>query len=82
MSDGDCRYSARTENARSVSLDRLKEPDMEGLKEGLRNLDKHVHNLRQFGQSVVVAYNRFACDTDEEIELVRQHCERLEVALP
>lgn len=62
-----------------VSLDRLKEPDMEGLKEGLRNLDKHVHNLRQFGQSVVVAYNRFACDTDEEIELVRQHCERLEV---
>ncbi|GAE21085.1 formate-tetrahydrofolate ligase [Bacteroides pyogenes JCM 10003] len=65
-----------------VSLDRLKELDMKGLKEGLRNLDKHVHNLRQFGQSVVVAYNRFACDTDEEIELVRQHCERLEVALP
>ncbi|ERI85454.1 formate--tetrahydrofolate ligase [Bacteroides pyogenes F0041] len=62
-----------------VSLDRLKELDMKGLKEGLRNLDKHVHNLRQFGQSVVVAYNRFACDTDEEIELVRQHCERLEV---
>ena len=43
-----------------VSLDRIKEPNMEGLKEGLRNLDKHIRNLRSFGQTVVVAFNKFA----------------------
>ncbi len=55
-----------------VSLDRIKEPNMEGLKEGLRNLDKHVRNLRSFGQTVIVAFNKFASDTDEEMELLRK----------
>ncbi len=58
-----------------VSLDKIKEPDLEGLREGFCNLDKHVRNLRSFGQTVVVAFNRFATDTDEEVELVRRHCE-------
>lgn len=62
-----------------VSLDRIKEPNMEGLKEGLRNLDKHVRNLRSFGQTIVVAFNKFASDTDEEMELLRRHCEELGV---
>ena len=62
-----------------VSLDRIKEPNMEGLKEGLRNLDKHVRNLRSFGQTVIVAFNKFASDTDEEMELLREHCEQLGV---
>lgn len=62
-----------------VSLDRIKEPDMEGLKEGLRNLDKHVRNLHSFGQTVIVAFNKYASDTDEEMELLRQHCEELGV---
>ena len=62
-----------------VSLDRIKEPNMEGLKEGLRNLDKHVRNLRSFGQTVIVAFNKFATDTDEEMELLREHCEQLGV---
>ena len=61
-----------------VSLDRIKEPNMEGLKEGLRNLDKHIRNLRSFGQTVVVAFNKFATDTDEEMEMLREHCEQLE----
>ena len=52
---------------------------MEGLKEGLRNLDKHVRNLRSFGQTVIVAFNKFATDTDEEMELLREHCEQLGV---
>ena len=38
-----------------VSLDRIKEPNMEGLKEGFGNLDKHVRNLRSFGQQVITA---------------------------
>ena len=57
-----------------VSLDQIKEPNAEGLTKGLANLDKHIENLRSFGQTVVVAFNRYANDTEEEIDLVRQHC--------
>lgn len=58
-----------------VALDRIKEPDIEGLKRGLANLDRHVENLRSFGQTVIVVFNRFATDTDEEMGLLRTHCE-------
>lgn len=58
-----------------VSLDKIKEPNVEGLRNGLCNLDKHVRNLRSFGQTVVVAFNRFSTDTDEEVDLLRLHCE-------
>lgn len=64
-----------------VDLDRIKEPDMEGLRNGLANLDRHVQNLRSFGQSVVVVFNRFATDTDEEMALLQQHCEN-DLGLP
>lgn len=57
-----------------VSLDQIKEPNAEGLTKGLANLDKHIENLRSFGQTVVVAFNRYANDTEEEIDLVSQHC--------
>lgn len=58
-----------------VALDQIKEPNIEGLRTGLANLDRHVQNLRSFGQSVVVVFNRFATDTDEEMALLKQHCE-------
>ena len=58
-----------------VALDQIKEPNMEGLRTGLANLDRHVQNLRSFGQSVVVVFNRFATDTDEEMALLKQHCQ-------
>lgn len=57
-----------------VGVDAIKEPNMEGLKQGLSNLDKHIRNMRSFGQTVVVAFNRYANDVEEEIEMVRQHC--------
>lgn len=57
-----------------VGLEQIKEPNEEGILEGLKNLDKHIHNLRSFGQSVVVAFNKYASDTEEEIDLVRRHC--------
>lgn len=57
-----------------VPEDKIKEPDPEGLKKGLENLDKHIKNMQSFGQSVVVAFNRYASDSEEEIDLVRQHC--------
>lgn len=58
-----------------VSVDMIKEPNAEGLEKGLANLDKHVQNLQSFGQTVIVAFNRYANDTDDEIELVRRHCQ-------
>ena len=59
-----------------VALDGIKEPNREGLIKGLENLDKHVQCLQSYGQTVVVAFNRYATDVDEEIDLVRQHCEQ------
>lgn len=53
----------------------IKEANMEGLERGLENLDKHIENIRGFGQKVIVTFNRFASDTDEEIELVARHCQ-------
>lgn len=52
----------------------IKLPNLEGVRNGLANLDRHVANMKKFGQSVVVCFNRYAHDTDEEIEMVRQHC--------
>jgi formate--tetrahydrofolate ligase len=59
-----------------VALEDIKTPNIEGLKAGFCNLDKHVHNLASFGQTVVVAFNKYASDTDEEIEALRAHCEQ------
>ena len=57
-----------------VPVEAIKEPNMEGLKEGMKNLDRHIRNLQGFGQTVVVCFNRFAADTDEEINFCREHC--------
>ena len=44
------------------------------MEKGLANLDRHIRNIRKFGQTVLVCFNRFASDTEEEISLVRNHC--------
>ena len=62
-----------------VPEDKIKEPNIDGLKNGLPNLDKHIENLKRFGQKVIVTFNRFASDTDEEIALVAEHCKELGV---
>ena len=62
-----------------VPEDKIKEQNIEGLKNGLQNLDKHIENLKLFGQKVIVTFNRFASDTDEEIALVEEHCREIGV---
>ena len=62
-----------------VPEDKIKEQDIEGLKKGLQNLDKHIENIRRFGQNVIVTFNKFASDTDEEIALVADHCREMGV---
>ena len=57
----------------------IKEPNLAGIRRGLANLDKHVENLKRFGQSVIVTFNRYAQDTEEEIALVADHCRDLGV---
>jgi len=52
----------------------IKMPNLAGLKTGLDNLRKHLDNIACFGQSVVVAFNKFATDTEEEIDVVREFC--------
>ena len=58
-----------------IDVSEISKPNVEGLKAGLPNLDKHIANLKAFGQTVVVCLNRFATDTDEELALVKEHCE-------
>ena len=62
-----------------VDLALIKEPNMEGLKKGLDNLDKHIANIQSFGQTVVVCFNRYATDVDEEIDFCRAHCAEMGV---
>lgn len=57
----------------------IKLPNVEGVKAGFANLEKHIRNLQGFGQTVLVCFNRFAQDTEEEIALVRQHCAEMNV---
>ena len=62
-----------------VNEKEIKEPNVEGVRRGLANMDKHIANMQAFGQTVVVCLNRFATDTDEELDVVRRHCEELGV---
>ncbi|WP_336594756.1 formate--tetrahydrofolate ligase [Bacteroides acidifaciens] len=57
-----------------VALEGIKSPHSAGLKKGLENLDKHIENMRAFGQTVVVCFNRYATDLESEIALCREHC--------
>ena len=58
-----------------VALDHIKEPNADGLREGLKNLNRHINNMQGFGQPVIVTLNRFDSDTDEEIDIIRKNCE-------
>ena len=62
-----------------VSLENINEPNMQGLKEGLKNLNRHINNMQGFGQPVVVTLNRHDSDLDAEIDVVHKNCEDLGV---
>jgi formate--tetrahydrofolate ligase len=63
-----------------VDLEHIKEPNTQGLREGLKNLNRHINNMQGFGQPVVVTLNRHETDIDEEIDIVRKNCEDQGVA--
>ena len=62
-----------------TALESIHQPDAEGVKKGFANLDKHIRNLQSFGQTVVVCFNKYASDTEEEINLVKEHCAQMGV---
>ena len=62
-----------------VDINEIKQPNVEGVRRGLANMDKHIANMQAFGQTVLVCLNRFADDTDEELAVVSQHCNELGV---
>lgn len=58
-----------------VKKDELAAPNLEAVKKGIVNLDKHIENLHAFGVPVVVTLNSFLTDTEEEYEFIKKHCE-------
>jgi len=62
-----------------VSVKELNTPNPEAVKKGLDNLDKHIENIRLFNINPIVAINQFSADTDEEIQIVKDHCESVNV---
>ena len=58
-----------------VGKDKLNEENMDALKAGIVNLDKHIENMQKFGIPVVVTLNAFITDTQEEYEFIKKHCE-------
>jgi formate--tetrahydrofolate ligase len=62
-----------------VAKDDLKKENLDALKKGLANLQRHVQNVQKFGVPAVVSINRFSADTPAEIELVKKACAELGV---
>ena len=60
-----------------VAQDIVGQPNLEALKKGIANMDKHLDNLFKFGQNVVVAFNRYGDDVEDEIDFVHRHCEEM-----
>ena len=55
----------------------LGKENMEALKKGIVNLDKHIENVHKYGVPVIVTLNSFITDTQEEYEFIKKHCEDL-----
>ena len=58
-----------------VAKSDLAEENLEALKRGIVNLEKHIENIQKFGVPVVVTLNSFVTDTDAENEYIRKFCE-------
>ena len=55
-------------------------PNLEALKAGIVNLEKHIENVQKFGVPVIVTLNSFVTDTEEEVEFVKNFCEERDCA--
>ncbi len=62
-----------------MAFDNLADENLDYLKIGFKNLRIHVENMRKFGKNIVVAINKFATDTDNEIKLLKELTQKLGV---
>ncbi len=62
-----------------VEKDDLKKENLDALKKGLPNLERHINNVKKFGIELVVAINHFITDTDKEVKLIQEYCSKLGV---
>ena len=62
-----------------LNKDELKTENLNALKKGLVNLEKHISNIKKFGLPVTVAINHFVLDTDKEIDVVINFCKKLKI---
>lgn len=58
-----------------MPLKELKTPDLNALKKGIVNLQKHIENIRLFNLAPIVAINKFATDAQEELDFIKEYCQ-------
>ncbi|MPL79797.1 Formate--tetrahydrofolate ligase [bioreactor metagenome] len=57
-----------------VSVKQIGEQNLEAVKKGIENLEKHIENIKLFGLTPIVAINKFANDSQEEIDFIKESC--------
>ncbi|MEC4115291.1 formate--tetrahydrofolate ligase [Myroides pelagicus] len=57
-----------------IAIENIKEKNVVGITKGLENLAKHVDNIRSYGQNIVIAFNKYATDDTEELQIVQDYC--------
>jgi len=62
-----------------VEKDDLKKENLDALKKGLPNLERHINNVKKFGLNPLVAINHFITDTNKEIKMIQEYCTKLDV---
>lgn len=63
-----------------VSKDKISEENIEGVKKGICNLERHIENLKKYGVNLVVCLNKYTSDTDNEIEVVKDFCNTIGIS--
>ena len=87
-----CRYGGLTPNCvvivatvralknhGGVSKEELGVPNVEALENGITNLEKQIENIKKYNVPVVVAINKFVTDSDEEVNFIKDYCDKLGV---
>jgi formate--tetrahydrofolate ligase len=57
----------------------LQKEDLKALEKGMENLDKHIENMTHFGLRPVIGINKFSSDSDAEVKMIEDHCNKLGV---
>ena len=62
-----------------ILKEKLNIPNIKALEKGITNLEKQIDNIRKFGVPVVVAINKFSTDSEDEIEFIKEFCDKNDV---